>query len=32
LKDRFFYDSSASDHLPLYVDVKMAKAKKKSKK
>lgn len=32
LKDRVFYDSYASDHLPLYVDVKMAKAKKKSKK
>ena len=28
LKDRVFYDSYASDHLPLYVDVKIGKQKK----
>lgn len=31
LKDRVIYDTYASDHLPLYVDVKVGKAKKSKK-
>lgn len=31
LKDRVIYDTNASDHLPLYVDVKVGKAKKSKK-